>query len=75
MPNLGLGIIVLQLLDQLHGIVPLQETALLTALLTEMEHDLEIIPGILLTRKETTVPVKNISPLVKRKSDLTVGVY
>ena len=70
-----LGVVALQLLDQLHGIVLLHEIALLTALLTEMEHDLEIIPGPLLTRKETTVPVKNISPLVKKKSDLTVGVY
>ena len=68
-----LEVIVLQHLDKPH--VTVRETALVIALLSKMELDLEPIPDTPLIRKETTALVKNISPLVKKKSDLTVGVY
>ena len=55
--------------------VRVRETALVIALLSEMELNLEPIPDTPLIRKETTALVKNISSLVKKKSDLTVGVY
>ena len=58
--------------DQLHGIALLHGIAPLTV----MEQDLKIILGPPLTQEVITVPVKkNISPLVKKKNDLTVGVY
>ena len=68
-----LEVIVRQHLDKPHVIV--REAALETALLSETEIDLEPTPDTPLTRKGTTAPVKNITPLAKKKSDLTVGVY
>ena len=68
-----LKVIVLQHLDKPHVIV--RETALVITLLREIELNLEPIPDTPLIRKETTALVKNISLLVKKKSDLTVGVY
>ena len=68
-----LEVIVLQHLDKPHVIV--RETALEIALLSETEPDLEPTPDTPLIRKGTTALVRNITPLVKKKSDLTVEVY
>ena len=66
-----LEVIVRQHLDKPHVIV--REAALETALLSETEINLEPTPDTPLTWKGT--PGRNITPLTKKKSDLTVGVY